>query len=297
MALNASDSLAQQVSDLVDRQEGWLDPLAETVQSGLTALIEAGGEQARSVKSFLNGVWLGHPLHPAISDLPVGAWMTGFVLDLVGARRGADAAIAAGVVAAVPTALAGAADWHDTVDRDRRIGMAHALLNSAALTLFVGSVVARRRGSRGLGMALSTAGLAIATGGAYLGGDLVFSQGTNVRRNAWDPEPRDWQVAARASDLAEGTLTGGEVEIDGRTVPVVLLKRGGEIYALNGTCAHAGGPLAEGSLVNETCLQCPWHGSEFDMRTGVVLQGPSAYPQPVFQARLRDGSVEVRVAR
>jgi nitrite reductase/ring-hydroxylating ferredoxin subunit/uncharacterized membrane protein len=297
MAVETREHFAQQVTDLVDEQGSWLDPLSETLQNGLTSLLEAGGERARSIKSFFNGVWLGHPLHPAISDAPVGAWFTGFILDVVGARKGADAAVTAGIVAAVPTALAGVADWHDTIDRDRRVGMAHALLNSAALTLFVGSALARRRGARGLGVSLSTAGLAIAMGGAYLGGDLVFSQGTNVRHNAWDPEPREWKVAGRTSDLAEGKLTGGEIEVDGRKVPVVLLKRGSQVFALNGTCAHAGGPLAEGKVVGEACVQCPWHGSEFDMRTGEVVQGPSAYPQPVYHARIRGEDVEVRLAR
>jgi nitrite reductase/ring-hydroxylating ferredoxin subunit len=218
-------------------------------------------------------------------------------MDLIGAHRAADTCVKIGVAAAVPTALAGVADWHDTVDRDRRVGLAHALLNSAALGLFVGSIAARGRGSRGLGVGLSTVGWALAFGSAYLGGELVFKQGANVNRTAWDPRAEDFQSVTRLDELVDGRLTGGEIEVDGQTLPIVLLREGGRVHALRGTCAHAGGPLAEGKLVDGHCVECPWHGSTFDMRDGSVVQGPSAYPQPRFETRVRDGAVEVRLAR
>src|SRR5207249_5088649 len=138
-------------------------------------LVEQGGPQARQVKDFLNGTWLGHPLHPALSDAPIGAWLTGALLDLVGAERGADAALTLGTLAALPTAAAGLADWHDQSGPPRRTGVVHALLNSAGLACFVGSLIARRSGNRALGVGLSTTGLALATGGAYLGGELVYT--------------------------------------------------------------------------------------------------------------------------
>jgi nitrite reductase/ring-hydroxylating ferredoxin subunit/uncharacterized membrane protein len=297
MAVATVEKVTQSISEAVDAQRGWLDPVAETLQSALTAAIEAGGQTARSAKTFLNGSWLGHPLHPAISDLPIGAWTTGLIMDLIGAHRAADTCVKIGVVAAVPTALAGVADWHDTVDRDRRVGLAHALLNSAALGLFVGSIAARGRGSRGLGVGLSAAGWALAFGSAYLGGELVFKHGTNVNHTAWDPAGEDFQKVARLEDLVEGTLTRGEVEVDGQAIPVVLLREAGRVHALHGRCSHAGGPLAEGKLVDGHCVECPWHGSTFDMHDGTVLQGPSAYPQPRFETRMRDGNVEARLAR
>jgi nitrite reductase/ring-hydroxylating ferredoxin subunit len=296
MASTTVARVTRSVSEGIDRQQ-WLDPLAARLQKGLSVLMEARGGSARGAKTFLNGPWLGHPLHPALSDAPIGAWLTGMLLDVLGARRGADAAIAAGVVCAVPTALAGVADWHDTYGRDRRVGLVHALLNTAGLGFFIGSVLARRAGRRGLGVGLSTAGLALATGGAYLGGELVFGQGTGVRHNAWDPAVEDWQVAGSAEDLADGKLIGVQATVEGQPVPVVLLKQGNRIHALNGRCAHAGGPLAEGALVEAICVECPWHGSRFDMRDGRVMQGPSAYPQPRFEARVRDGNIEVRASR
>jgi nitrite reductase/ring-hydroxylating ferredoxin subunit/uncharacterized membrane protein len=297
MAVATVENVTQGINQAVDAQQGWLDPLAETLQSALSAAIEAGGEAARSAKTFLNGSWLGHPLHPAISDLPVGAWTTAVIMDLIGAHGAADTCVKVGVVAALPTALAGVADWHDTVDRDRRVGLAHGLLNTAALGLFIGSIAARRRGGQALGVGLSSLGWSIVFGAAYLGGDLVFKHGTNVNHTAWDPAIEDFRSVGRLEELTEGKLSRGEIDVDGQKLPLVLLREGGQVHALHGRCAHAGGPLAEGELVDGHCVRCPWHGSTYDMRDGAVWQGPSAYPQPRFETRVRDGNVEVRLAR
>jgi nitrite reductase/ring-hydroxylating ferredoxin subunit len=278
----------------IDQQQNWLDPAAKQLQQLVSQALQQGGPGARRVKDFLNGVWLGHPLHVALSDAPIGGWVTGAVLDLVGAERGADAAFTFGVLAALPTAAAGLADWVDQADTPRRMGLVHATINSAALGCFVGSLLARGSGNRGLGIRLSTTGLALATVGAYLGGELVYREGTNVDRNAWNPPTEGWLVAARAADLPEGQLAQGEIEVDGQKLPLVLLKKGRSILALGGSCSHMGGPLPEGKLVDDECVQCPWHGSTFDMRDGRVVRGPSAYPQPIYEARERDGNVEVR---
>jgi nitrite reductase/ring-hydroxylating ferredoxin subunit/uncharacterized membrane protein len=297
MAVQTIENVRGGISDAIESQKGWLDAVGESLQGALTAALEAGGEPARSAKTFLNGSWLGHPFHAAISDVPVGAWMMGALMDLLGYRRAADALVTTGVVSAIPTALAGAADWHDTVDRDRRVGIVHAALNSTALLLFVGSTIARRRGSRALGVGLSSAGLSVALGAQYLGGELVFNQGVNVNRTAWDPGTEKFQVAARLDEIRDGALKGAEIDADGQKVPIVLLRHGDHVHALHGRCAHAGGPLAEGKVVDETCVECPWHGSTFDMRDGTVVQGPSAYPQPALETRIRDGNVEVKLTR
>lgn len=278
----------------IDAQKEWLDPLAEQLQKLLREAIQENGPPAQKLKDFLNGAWLGHPLHPALSDAPIGAWLTGALLDLAGSRRAADTAISFGVLAALPTAAAGLADWHDLGGRPRRVGLAHALLNGAALACFTASLIARGAGSRPLGVALSTAGLTLATGAAYLGGDLVFPQGVSVDRNAWDPSAADWHVAARTEDLVQGKLTAAEIEVDGAKLPLALLREGEKIYALGGKCSHQGGPLAEGKLVDGQCVECPWHGSRFSLQDGSVQQGPAAYAQPSYEARLRGGKVEVR---
>jgi nitrite reductase/ring-hydroxylating ferredoxin subunit/uncharacterized membrane protein len=286
--------VAQLVDSGIERQSGWLDPLAEQLQGLLNTAVEQSGPTGRRVKDFLNGTWLGHPLHPVLTDAAIGAWVTGAVLDLLGEEGGADAALGLGIVCALPTAASGLADWHDQNDQPRRMGLAHAMFNSGALALFVGSWLARKGGNREAGIGLSTAALALATCGAYLGGELVYTLGTQINRNAWDPAVDGWRPVARAEDLVDGQLAAAELAVEGDKVALVLLRKGREIYALNGTCAHQGGPLAEGKLVDEVCVECPWHGSRFDLRDGRVTQGPSAYAQPAFEARERNGSVEVR---
>jgi nitrite reductase/ring-hydroxylating ferredoxin subunit len=164
------------------------------------------------------------------------------------------------------------------------------------LSCYVGSWFARRAGNRQLGVGLSTTGFALAFGASYLGGDMVFRQGTGVNRTAFTPEATEWKAALPAERLVEGRLVGGEIEVDGEREPIVFLKRGERIYALDGRCSHWGGPLAEGELTEGDCVQCPWHGSQFSMADGSVKQGPAAHPQPRFEARLREGQVEVRRA-
>jgi nitrite reductase/ring-hydroxylating ferredoxin subunit len=277
----------------VEAQRDWLDPVAEQIQKLLSGAIEQGGPTARQIKDFLNGTWLGHPLHAALTDVPIGAWTTAAVLDLVGARRGADTAIGLGILAALPTAAAGLADWHDYSGPPRRLGLVHAMTNSAALNCYVGSLLARHSGNRALGVGLSTLGWGLVLFGAYLGGDLSFGKGVQVDRNAWNPPAEGWLVAANAADLTDGQLARGEIEVEGQKLPLVLLKQGREILALGGTCSHMGGPLWEGKL-EDGCVVCPWHGSTFDLESGRVVHGPAASPQPTYEARQRNGNVEVR---
>lgn len=289
-----TQSVGRSFEQQIDQQQSWLDPLADRLQHALTTALTARGRSSRRVKDALNGIWLGHPLHPALTDLPIGAWTTAAFLDLAGSRRGASVALLAGVVAAMPTALSGLADWHDTSGRPRRVGLVHALLNSAALGCYLASLRARANGSYGRGMLLSTLGMALVTVSAYLGGELVYRYGLSVDRNAWRPAVSEFQVVARASDLPEGQLVGREIELDGQRVPVVLLRKDGRVFAIGGVCAHMGGPLAEGRVVDEYCVECPWHGSRFDLRDGTVVQGPSAFSQPCYETRERDGMIEVR---
>jgi nitrite reductase/ring-hydroxylating ferredoxin subunit/uncharacterized membrane protein len=239
-------------------------------------------------------VWLGHPMHSAITDVPVGAWSFGMVMDLLGEDRAADLALTVGVVSAVPAALSGMTDWSETEGRQRRLGMVHGLLNSAGLACYIGSLYARSRGNRPLGVGLSTAAYGGMLFSAWLGGELVYHDGTAVDRNAFTEIEPDFQVAARAADLQEGQLGAGEITVGGEKLPIVLLKRGERILALNGRCSHWGATLAEGELQQGDVVQCPWHGSRFAMEDGSVQGGPAQYAQTCFEARVRDGNVEVR---
>jgi nitrite reductase/ring-hydroxylating ferredoxin subunit/uncharacterized membrane protein len=275
-----------------------LDHWADQLQELLNNVVTQGGPAARRVKNWLNGVWLGHALHPALTDAVIGAWSTGAMLDLVGARREADAAMTVGVLAAVPTALAGAADWADSSEEPRQIGLIHAMLNSAGLVLMIGSLFARRGNQRGLGIGLSTLGLSLASVSAWLGGELVYRFGTAVSRIAFEPRVDDFTTVTAAASLVDGKLTRAEASVDGQKVPLVLLKQGNVISALSATCPHWGGPLDEGKLIDgengEKIVECPWHASQFSMEDGSVCQGPAAMPVTSYEVRVHEGNVEVR---
>ena len=226
------------------------------------------------------------------------------MLDLVGDENGARTAIGFGVLASLPAAASGLVDWGYTEGRGRRLGLAHAALNSAALGCYALSWLARKNGHRGLGVLLSTKGLLTMTVAAYLGGEISYALGQGVNRNAWSPDAADpgenlddFRARGEARRPARRAAERGRARPGRTKVPLVLMRRGNEVLALNGNCSHLGAPLAEGRLVEEWCVECPWHGSRFDFRDGEVTRGPAAYPQPKFETRVRDGQVEARVAR
>jgi nitrite reductase/ring-hydroxylating ferredoxin subunit len=248
--------------------------------------------RARVVRNLLSGTYLGEPQHPVLTDLPIGAWVMSAMLDVVGgpaAEGPADLLVAAGVVAAVPTAAAGLNDWSDTAGPETRIGLVHAALNTTALSLYLASLIARARGRRRGGKALSLAGLGVLTGGAYLGGHLSFGMGVNVNRTGWEQRPDQWTPVLADTELADGTLR----KADAAGVPVLLYRTAGTVYALDSTCTHMGGPLEEGTI-SDGCVICPWHGSTFRFADGTIVRGPASTPEPCYQTRIQDGRIEVR---
>lgn len=249
----------------------------------------------RRIKNLLSGTWLGHQLHPVLTDLPIGAWAAAAALDLTAGEQGAPAArklVGLGILASGPTALAGASDWAETKGADERVGLVHGLLNAAASGLQAASWIARRRGHRGVGIALSVVALGATGVSAYLGGHLSFVRGIGVNRTAFEKGPSGWTDVAAASDISEGELRRVEVE----DVPVVLAKVRGDLRALSATCTHAGGPLDEGSLDAEGCVTCPWHGSRFHTSDGTPDRGPASVPQPCWDVRVDAGRVLVRAS-
>lgn len=290
----ATHEALEGAGNLVERAP--LDDVAERLQATIARAFESQGERGEAWADFLNGTWLGHPLHPVLTDLPIGFWNSAMALDvleMLGARRlgaGADVSLALGLAAALGAAAAGLADYQHVHDEARRVGAAHAILNTAATLLFGASLLSRRRGNRGRGKLLSFAGMGVATYSAYLGGSMVYKHhvGTN---HAPRELPGQWTRACRESELVEGAPA--RCSIDG--VEAVVVRDGGRLFALADSCAHLGGPLSEGS-VRDGCITCPWHGSTFDLATGRVTRGPSAFNQPAFETRLRDGYVELRAA-
>lgn len=264
-----------------------LDAVAEPLQHGVRAAVPQGSE----LKDVLSGTWLGHPLHPPLTDVVIGAWTSALVLDLLGGEDGQDAAerlVAVGVFAAVPTAAAGLSDWAELRGGTRRVGAVHAVGNTTALLLHTLSWAARRRGNRGRGIALSTLGYGIATFSAFLGGHLSFAQGVGVNQTAFEDAPEDWTPALDESELTEGRLAG--VQLAG--VGVLLVRKGEHVHALADRCSHRGCALHEGTLEGDRIV-CPCHGSTFGL-DGSVLRGPATSPQPSFDVRTREGKIEIR---
>jgi len=269
----------------------WADPLAKWLQPLIKRAVSAP-----PVHDLLDGVWLGAPLHPPLTDVPIGAWTTALLLDTGSVLSGdrdlgvaADRALAVGTLAAVPTAVTGLNDLRDLTGQSRRIAMVHAVANVVGLSLTTASLVYRHTGRRGLARGLSGLGYATSSVAAHLGGELSFGLGIRVNRTMGEVAPR-----AFVAVLDEGELRGEElrrVDVDG--VPVLVARdRAGEVCALANTCTHLGGPLADGSREGDT-VACPWHGSRFDLRSGAVVEGPAVFEQPRFETRVRDGKIEI----
>ena len=273
-----------------------LDGIATPLQEAIRALFSSAGAAGREAKDFLHGSALGHPLHPALIELPVGAWTLAAILDaleLAGLRRNrgfADTAIKIGLVGAVGAAVAGATDWSETDGRAKRIGLAHGVLNLTATGLYALSLLLRRR-SRSQGIAVSMTAFGLAMSSAYLGGHLTYGEQIGVDHTATAEQgtPKKFTAVLDADELAENKPK--KVTVEG--VAVVLVKQGDSIHALRETCTHLGGPLSEGKIEDDG-IRCPWHGSRFCLKDGRVLDGPAVFPERVFDVRVREGRIEVR---
>lgn len=278
----------------------WLEPLGAGVQAAVGSLFDALGEQGRTVKDLLHGTTvLGHPLHPALTDVPLGAWTAGVVADCAAAVSDSvpgDAGRLAhqvGLASALASAAAGLTDHHELVGYERRLATLHGAAMTGAIVLSAASLLVRRRGERpsGLSLLLSTAGLGLAAAGSYVGGDTVYRFGIGVNRNAFAEEPTDFVELGRSEDFPDGEPK----RVQAGAMPVLALRRGGSIHAVAETCSHAGGPLSEGTIEGDV-VTCPWHGSQFCLANGQVMGGPATFPLPALEVRERNGVVEGRVA-
>jgi nitrite reductase/ring-hydroxylating ferredoxin subunit/uncharacterized membrane protein len=247
------------------------------------------------VKDALSGTWLGHALHPLLTDLPIGAWTSAVMLDWLGgssSQTAADRLIGLGLAFSVPAAATGMTEWADAEpasDEVRRVGAVHAAANAGAALLFGASLAARRRGSRGSGKLLAMAGAGLLAGSGHLGGHLAYADGVGVDQTSFEDPPDEWTAAMRESDLPEGESRYAEVG----GVGVMVARHQGQVYALSNRCVHRGGPLDEGEL-SDGCVTCPLHGSTFRLEDGAIERGPAAYPQPAWEVRVRDGVIEIK---
>ena len=280
-------------SDLAGKleQASSLDPAADTTTDIVNKVLPAG-----PVKDLLHGRWLGHPLHPLMIALPIGLWSGASLLDLTAGEKGRAAAqrlVGAGLLAVVPTAMSGLADWSEvgSAKGAKRVGLIHMTANTVTAALYAGSWLARRKGKHARGRNLALAGVGTLTVGGYLGGHLAYSNAVGVNRNAdVSKGPADWTDVAAVADVAEGQMHAVEV----KGTKVMLTRRFGEFLAMTDTCSHWGGPLSEGSIDDEGCVTCPWHGSKFRLHDGSVAQGPATIPQISYEVRAVGERLEIR---
>ena len=205
------------------------------------------------------------------------------------AEWAADASIAIGLVGAVGSAATGLTDWSDVDPPARRTGLIHGALNISATALFATSLVLRRKKSRTAGRLTAALGYAVMSYAAHLGGKMVYENRVGVDRTAGQPLPQEFVAVLAESDLADNKPTRAVHD----NVPILLVRRGGRLFAMAETCSHFSGPLSEGKLDGDSIV-CPWHNSRFALEDGRVLDGPAVHPQPCLDARVRDGQIEVR---
>jgi nitrite reductase/ring-hydroxylating ferredoxin subunit len=265
-----------------------LDAPAKKIGKAVRTVVKPG-----PVKDALSGSWLGHALHPLLTDVTIGSFTSAVALDWLGGRESQPAAqrlIGLGLLSTLPTVSSGYSDWADTEVADdtvRRIGIVHAATNATAAWLFAASWATRRRG--GSGRLLALAGGGVLAAGGYLGGHMTLAEGVGVDHTVFEDAPEEWTSVLAEAELGQGEMRC--VEADGTTVMVARAEGG--LYALSNHCSHRGGPLHEGRLEGVE-VSCPWHDSVFDVRDGGLVHGPAAYPQPAWDTRVRDGRIEVR---
>jgi nitrite reductase/ring-hydroxylating ferredoxin subunit len=263
--------------------------------ASLDGLVGAGQRIARLIRpgkfrNALNGTWLGHPVHPLLVQAAAGTWLSASILDLSGTDdRAARGLTAAGLAASVPAIAAGAADWSEQHEQQMRVGVVHALANSIAVACYGSSLLTQ---SRRAGRTLRLGGLAAVAAGGLLGGHLSFRLAGGANHAEAVPhlvEP-GWHSLAVLTDLPQNKpvrMLLGEV-------PVVAVRDASRVHMLADRCSHMSGPLSDGDLA-DGCLICPWHGSIFRLSDGKPVRGPATAPQPVFESRVADGMLQVRL--
>jgi nitrite reductase/ring-hydroxylating ferredoxin subunit/uncharacterized membrane protein len=272
-------------------------PLDEKIQKAIDkALYANGNPAAQKVRNFLNGTWLGEPLHAALTDVPIGAWTAAVVFDaleMINSRHefavAADTSVVIGLAGAASAAITGVTDWSDVDPPARRLGLIHGLLNVGATALFATSLIMRKKRARNQGRGFAALGYALMTFSAHLGGKMVYEHRVGVDRTAGETFPENFTAVLPESKLPDNTPTRAMYQ----GVPILLVRRGERLFAMAETCSHFSGPLSEGKLDGDSIV-CPYHASRFSLEDGRVLNGPAVHPQPCLEVRAREGQIEVR---
>ncbi len=278
----------------------WLDGLGNGTQKVVGAAYDAIGTPGWLLRNAMHGTSITHhPLHPALSDVPLGAWTVGVVADWLFVITGrvpavaGDLALVVGILGALLAAVAGLTDHHDTVGFEERMATLHGLAMVAVTAAMIVSLVWRvaAPAPHAGAIVLSTLAWLGVLAGAYVGGHLSFGMGTAVNHNAFYEGPADFVQVGSAQDFPDGQMR----RVLAGDLPVVIVRRAGSLRAIGAVCAHAGGPLDEGKLDGDV-VTCPWHASRFKFSDGRVVKGPATFDQPLLSVRERAGIVEVKLA-
>jgi nitrite reductase/ring-hydroxylating ferredoxin subunit/uncharacterized membrane protein len=273
--------LGRYINRAVDAQARWSKPFGDFNHRWLTALFRP----IRPIKDFLDGTWLGHPVHAAVTDVPIGAMTVSLIADLIGQPLIADVSMLVGVLAMVAAAVTGLADYTDVDGNARNRATVHATLMVVTLLVYVLSLVIRagQPVDRLVPIVLGVVGYLLLSLAAAIGGDLVFLIGTHVNRHAWRGAGTKW-IALDLGPLPD-IPEGGPTKLKAGINELAVIRDGDQFLALNALCAHAGGPLAEGTVVDGDRLECPLHGSRYLLTNGHVVRGPAMYDQPAYEVR------------
>jgi nitrite reductase/ring-hydroxylating ferredoxin subunit/uncharacterized membrane protein YuzA (DUF378 family) len=278
------------VSGLLDRVERMhaLDRVGDPLLRAVGAVFKG------RLRDLLHGKWLGHPLHPAVMQVPFGAWASAGILDAVpGSEQAATVLVGVGTAAAVPAAVTGFNDWSTLSPEQRRVGLIHAAVNVVAVGLFTASLVDRLTGHTTRAKRLSYAGIGVVSASAWVGGHLAYRQAASVNEAA--PQlhriPQGWHDVCGYGALTEGQPLVSHIA----ETPVLVTRTDGSVHVMVEHCGHNSGPLGDGEFTKvdgADCVVCPWHGSTFRLDDGSVVEGPAATAQPMLRTRVVDGRVQ-----
>jgi nitrite reductase/ring-hydroxylating ferredoxin subunit/uncharacterized membrane protein len=289
---------AEEPIDGFIRRQEWMEPFAYFVQTAVGRFYSALGPAGKWAKDAAHGTkFLHHPLHPALTDAPLGAWLVGVILDWVARSDHAigpaagNIALAFGTLAAIAAVVTGYTDFYETEGLERRTALTHGMAMTVVVALEIASLLLRWSGAQLPGVVLSTVALVLAMAGMYVGGHLTFRFGTMVNRNAFARGSETYVKVGPVTDFPENTMR--RVDVDG--MPALVVRLDGTLRAIAADCSHAGGRLEEGDL-NGPVVTCPLHGARFDLCSGRALTGPASFSQPVFEVRERRDNVELRLA-
>ena len=293
-------TIITEIADPLIQQIPGLHEYGIKVKQRIHEAVLQGGTPARIITDILHGTWLGHPLHPVLTDVTIGAWLFGSVFDWLSVfapskamEQAADTLTVIGTISAVPTALAGITDYSTIKEDDSvKYGALHGILNSIGLTMYLASIRARQSDNRPLAIGLSSLALMLLTPSAWIGGDMVYRLRVGSNHAETDSKPEAWTRILASSDLPEKTPM--RIEVEGN--PILVYRKDGQVHAIGAVCAHAGGPLDEGKF-DGVCVQCPWHDSVYDLRDGRVVHGPTTFAQPLYEVRERDGQIAIRAVQ